>query len=80
MAVHELPHVASPRGSDPETEAALAQMEGFGPHTVVTVEPGIYIAGWGGVRLEDMILTTGDGADIMTARNPERILVVGGGE
>lgn len=80
MAVHELPYVASPRGSDPETEAALAQVEGFGARTVVTVEPGVYIAGWGGVRLEDMALTTDDGADLMTARNPERILVVGGGE
>lgn len=78
MAVHELPYVASPRSSDPEAEAMLAKVEGFGPHTVITVEPGIYIAGWGGVRLEDMTVTTETSAELLSNRNPERILVVGG--
>jgi Xaa-Pro aminopeptidase len=33
---------------------------------VFTIEPGIYIPGWGGVRIEDMVLVTGNGAKIMT--------------
>ncbi|MEE8638728.1 MAG: M24 family metallopeptidase [Candidatus Margulisiibacteriota bacterium] len=33
---------------------------------VITIEPGIYIKGWGGVRIEDMILVTQAGAKVLT--------------
>lgn len=34
---------------------------------VMTVEPGIYIPGYGGVRIEDLLLVTTDGVEYMSA-------------
>jgi Xaa-Pro aminopeptidase len=54
MEIHEAPRLR--KGSD-----AVLQ-----PGMVVTVEPGIYLPDWGGIRIEDDVLVTEDGREVLT--------------
>ena len=42
---------------------------------VCTVEPGIYLPGWGGVRLEDYGVVTEEGFEPFTASTHDLIVI-----
>ncbi len=59
LDIHEGPSVAP--GNDEILEEGM----------VITVEPGIYIPGWGGVRIEDMALVKKGGYELLTKTGKE---------
>ena len=63
IEVHEAPRLAR-SGKD-----ALV------PGNVVTVEPGIYLPGRGGVRIEDLVVVTEGGRDVLTQTTKDLIVV-----
>ena len=63
VQIHEAPVLR------PESEDVLEA------GNVVTVEPGIYLPGEGGVRIEDLVLVTADGAERLTSFRKELITV-----
>jgi Xaa-Pro aminopeptidase len=60
IEVHEDPRITRRR---PDVDT---QDEAVAPGMVFTIEPGAYLSGWGGVRIEDDVLVTDTGVEVLT--------------
>ena len=63
LDVHEAPRLAA--GSERVLEAGM----------VITIEPGVYIPGLWGVRIEDMVMVSDDGCEVLTGMSKALTLI-----
>jgi len=63
LEIHEMPALS------PRSTAILE--EGM----VITIEPGIYIPGFGGVRIEDTVVVTNDGCHVITSADKQLLVL-----
>jgi Xaa-Pro aminopeptidase len=65
LEVHEAPRLSRTAGDEPLVAG-----------NVVSVEPGVYLPGMLGVRIEDLVVVRAEGAEVLT-RLPKALSVVG---
>ena len=61
LEIHEAPRIAA------------GQTEVLQPGMVITIEPGIYLPGKWGVRIEDMVVVTASGCEVLSSTSKELI-------
>jgi Xaa-Pro aminopeptidase len=63
LEIHEAPRIAA------------GQNEVLQPGMVITIEPGVYLPGKGGVRIEDMVVVTERGCEVLAPGSKEFITI-----
>ena len=63
LEIHEPPRIAA------------GQTEVLRPGMVITVEPGVYMAGSGGVRIEDMVVVSEYGCEVLTPTSKQLVII-----
>jgi len=63
LEIHELPRVSV------HSDSILAE------NMVITIEPGIYFPGWGGIRIEDTVFVKDGGCEIITRSDKNLIII-----
>lgn len=63
LEIHEMPNVSS------RSQWVLQE------NMVITIEPGVYIPGWGGIRIEDSVIVKNHGCEIIT-NSPKQLIVI----
>jgi Xaa-Pro aminopeptidase len=63
LEIHERPRVG--KREQQKLEAGMA----------ITIEPGVYLEGWGGIRIEDTVVVTPGGCEVLTP-TPKELRVI----
>jgi Xaa-Pro aminopeptidase len=63
LEIHEAPRLA------------VGQSQKLEPGMLVTIEPGVYVPGKWGVRIEDVVLVTSSGCEVLTPTDKELITI-----
>ena len=73
LEVHEAPRVGKEHGSATDQHESRDRV--LRPGMVITVEPGVYFPGRGGIRLEDDVVVTATGYDLLTDLSSDLVVV-----
>jgi Xaa-Pro aminopeptidase len=63
LEIHEAPRLAA------------GQSQKLEPGMVITIEPGAYVPGKWGVRIEDVVVVTASGCEVLTPTDKELVVI-----
>jgi Xaa-Pro aminopeptidase len=63
LEIHEAPRLA------------VGQSQKLEPGMVITIEPGVYVPGKRGVRIEDVVVVTSSGCEVLTPTDKELVII-----